>query len=84
MALTRPATAKPFGSNPEWKPTPSRRDANEPACSATSTPGVGCISGDVSRFTEPPNDAVPLVLVPTPRWTCTELTFESRSPRFAK
>jgi hypothetical protein len=35
-------------------------------------------------LTEPPNDDCPYVLVPTPRWICTERTELARSAKFEK
>jgi hypothetical protein len=38
----------------------------------------------LSRFTEPPNEGMPTVDVPTPRWTCTLSSDRARSGKSAK
>ena len=71
-ADTRAYIAKRLGSSPLVYSALTRREPNEPA-SSCSSPRRGDVSGTLSMLIEPAYAAVPLLLVPTPRWTCTEL-----------
>ena len=61
----------------------SRRDPNDPPSTCTCPPR-GDVSGMLSMLIDPAYAAVPLLLVPTPRCTCTEFRLLARSGKSAK
>ena len=56
----------------------------EPPVSSTSPPRGVVASGTDWKFMEPAYDAVPKVLDPTPRWTCTLWMLLRKSGTFEK